>query len=425
MIGWLWPKSPLSPREKAWVETRMHWLANHWGIERLLNATVALPTDDDFPGASSAAQEDAQHLLTQVCRFLGTDGNLQIELPDRSCGDGERHQGQGPGHHCHCGPGATDDRTEMLVATIAHQVSLHMLERGDLTEKPPGDARPLAELLTVFLGMGVSAVNTATERRVLPARVVSYALALFAWMRDETRPGWARHLGLDAEAGFRTSLRYLRRTGDSLFQSATVRRRYGALSVQEVSRQLETGTPSVKVAALWELAELGPAAAEAIPLVADCLHARHPDIRGEAAMTLASVGNQEAEIVEQLGEALRDNEESVRAAAATALGLLRPGAASAVPDLAQALRDTSPLVVRHVAHALCQFETEAREATAELFHALRTALVGCNDPAARHLATAIRAIVPHPESILDDYFDEHDQDLHAVAREVLRESAAE
>jgi hypothetical protein len=43
MFGWFVPKCPLNTREK-WTEDRMRWLADRFGIDRLLSAKVVLPS---------------------------------------------------------------------------------------------------------------------------------------------------------------------------------------------------------------------------------------------------------------------------------------------------------------------------------------------------------------------------------------------
>jgi hypothetical protein len=59
MFGWLKPRCPLTTAEKVWVESRMSWLAETVGIERLIDARVVEPTDEFFPGNSEGSDDDA------------------------------------------------------------------------------------------------------------------------------------------------------------------------------------------------------------------------------------------------------------------------------------------------------------------------------------------------------------------------------
>jgi hypothetical protein len=57
MLGWFLPKCPLATREKTWVEWRMRWLADQFGIDRLLRARVILPTEVAILGDALADEE--------------------------------------------------------------------------------------------------------------------------------------------------------------------------------------------------------------------------------------------------------------------------------------------------------------------------------------------------------------------------------
>ncbi len=54
--------------------------------------------------------------------------------------------------------------------------------------------------------------------------MLGYALAHLAWLRDEPRPAWARHLRWAPRAVFKQGLRYLHRTSDSSFRPVRLRR---------------------------------------------------------------------------------------------------------------------------------------------------------------------------------------------------------
>jgi len=62
-FGWWKPKCSAGFREKAWVETRMRWLGEQLGMERLTRCQVILPTEEFFPDAYDATPEAAGRLL--------------------------------------------------------------------------------------------------------------------------------------------------------------------------------------------------------------------------------------------------------------------------------------------------------------------------------------------------------------------------
>ena len=60
VFGWFAPAAPVGAREKAWVEVRMGWLADQFGIDKLRKAEVVLPTEQYFPDAYEATPEGAR-----------------------------------------------------------------------------------------------------------------------------------------------------------------------------------------------------------------------------------------------------------------------------------------------------------------------------------------------------------------------------
>jgi hypothetical protein len=417
MFSLLRRKPPLEAREKAWVETRLHYLTDYWGLEQLLNAKTILPTEEHFPEIVEGEQDTPQKLVVRIIdQFPITATDIQLQLVD---GD-PPSRGQDCATGC-CSVPTKNQDSRALVAAIAQAVCRALLvQRGHVSEEAY-DLDRLAELMSVFTGFGVFAANTADQRRLLPARMVSYGQALCAWMRDDLRPGWEAFLEPDPAAVFRSSLKYLRKTGDSVFQTSTARLRHGALSVNELMLQLRSGTPSVKIAALWELADKQAAAVDALPLVEECLDSSDPDVRAVAADTLGALGEVALPAAGRLAECLEDRNEGVRASTAAALGRLGPQDEVVIDELAAAVQDAHPQVVRSAAWSLAQYGPHAEASLPQVLAAMRNALVECNDPTARLLLDTVRAIVEDAEPCVLEFFDEHDADLRHAAVDLLRE----
>ena len=68
LLGWSKPKCPVGLREKAWVEMRLRWLGEQFGVERLTRGEVILPTEQYFPEdydeTPAAAQTSARSHLS-------------------------------------------------------------------------------------------------------------------------------------------------------------------------------------------------------------------------------------------------------------------------------------------------------------------------------------------------------------------------
>ena len=69
MLGWLFPRSPIGPVEKAWVETHMLWLSEQFGLPRLLDAQV-VPANQIVREDYDGTLENARGILSRLCEPL-------------------------------------------------------------------------------------------------------------------------------------------------------------------------------------------------------------------------------------------------------------------------------------------------------------------------------------------------------------------
>lgn len=225
----------------------MGWLSEQFGFERMLQTPVVLPSEEFFPDPFNGTEQDARALMRRVCGYMGVDpGRIRLGFYSEQGPDlGEQFRPEGM-YQGTAGlyQGGRRDRLWIeisqlsdpvaLVATFAHELGhVHLLGDGRLAADVE-DHEPLTDLLTVFLGMGVFTANSfLRERReaglqysswslsrqgYLTAPMYGYALALFAWVRDEARSGWASLLRPDIRAPFNQGLRFLVKTGDSRFR---------------------------------------------------------------------------------------------------------------------------------------------------------------------------------------------------------------
>jgi hypothetical protein len=234
LFGLFSPKSPLAVREKTWTEVRMRWLAGQFGMNRLLRADVVLPDDQWFPDSYEGTPENARRFLDRIAGFMQIDPSpIQLEIREDTEMPGAAGQYQ-PGL-IRVAKGQLDD-PPALVAVLAHELAHDLLcGRGAL--KDGLDAEWVTDLLPVYLGLGIFTANatllekcerhghhswwTMRRRGYLNSCTIGYALALFAWVREERNPEWASFLRLDAAEYFVAGLRFLGATGDSLFTKET------------------------------------------------------------------------------------------------------------------------------------------------------------------------------------------------------------
>lgn len=200
-------------------------------------------------------------------------------------------RGPGVGHPGRPGrrPDARGRRTVRDAAAVAHP-------RGPVADRGPAD----------FLGVGIFGANATvvdstvtdgnwsvfsiSKQGYLSSIVLGYALALFAFARGETRPAWAGHLRADAAATLRAGLRYLRRTGDTLFHPDTVGGPVGLPPPDELVQRLDHRSPTFRLAARWDVAAYPAPPAELLAPVERRLTDRDPDVQRQAVRVLAAFG---------------------------------------------------------------------------------------------------------------------------------------
>lgn len=244
MLSWFRPKCPVSADAKLWIERRMAWLVEQFGWKRMLDAPVVVPSGEFFPDEYDGSSRALRAMLDRLCDYMGVDcTRVGLDF---------YHDPQGAASHLDLGGSASgtagmveqtaDEPTIWLetsrladplraAATFAHELGHQRLLGEQRISPEEDDHEPLSDLVTVFLGAGLLTANSViravsghgggwewwsvSRQGYLTAPMFGYALALFAWLRGEQRPPWARLLRPDVRSPFRKSLAYLNKTGDS------------------------------------------------------------------------------------------------------------------------------------------------------------------------------------------------------------------
>ncbi len=220
----------------------MDWMVEEFGTDRL-HGGVVLPNDDYFPGVYRGSRDDVQAVLERLCRHMDVDPD-RVELEPYAADENPALSAHVPIHSQSSGAaghhrvrdgrsviGLRDDlarRPMSLVATIAHELGHVLLLADRRISREREDHEPLTDLLTVFFGLGVFTANAAFEQSreirgeysytstnrqgYLTEPMYGYALARYAWLREETDPSWARYLDTNPGVLCRRGLRYLVRT---------------------------------------------------------------------------------------------------------------------------------------------------------------------------------------------------------------------
>lgn len=248
MFGWTHPKCPVHPELKLWIERRMAWLTDRFGWDYLAARRVVLPSDEYFPDRFDPTDQGARLMLDRLCGYMEVNPNC-VDLylhTDPSASEliagphaaglyeesNERHVVSVDERHLQ-DPG-------VLAATMTHELAhAILLSRGYLHGAEP-DHEPLTDLFTVFQGLGILTANAflrdtsyrfgnwegwrISRLGYLGFDAFSYALALFAWVREERNNDWDRSLRSDVRAFFQRGRDYLEKTQDSTFSRSTALR---------------------------------------------------------------------------------------------------------------------------------------------------------------------------------------------------------
>lgn len=227
---------------REWIDDSFIWFAKEFGLDLIRAGATITPTPQFFPNVYTASQTDAEKLVRKVCEWMRIDPQwvnlLFFEAYKISKGKGrEGREGEskwatglyfkkkGSNEFILAIDKNMIADPVVLVATIAHELShAHLIGSGRVKAKEK-DQEFLTDLLAIYFGLGIFIANAAfnfsqwdngymhgwrTSRYgYLPEPMIAYALALYALVREESDPFWARYLTYNVKVLFRRSLKYL------------------------------------------------------------------------------------------------------------------------------------------------------------------------------------------------------------------------
>ncbi len=438
MFGWFRPKCPLDTGEKVWIERRMLWLADRFGIERLRAATVVLPTAEFFPEPYEKDVEGAERGFAKVCRFMGVDpDSVRLEIVDDETipGAAGLYLTQKRSRIA-VARSQLEDLTKLL-ATVAHELAHELLLKGGHLDTDWPDHEQITDLLPVFLGVGLFGANatvatssysdgpmhyfTGSRQGYLSSISLGYALALFAYARGERKPTWAMYLRRDARTTMRAGLRFLFKTNDTLFHPNSFGAPRTQPSIPELLTALEHSSPSVRLGALRDAGEIEAKSPELLAAVEKCLQDRDSGVRKVAIQTLGCFGSAAAHALPLLIDVAWYGSSELRIAACTALGAIRCEPKLVVPALALVLGDNLSEQTAAAANALAEFGAEANSVAPKLLDALDAAGSVNDEARMKALLNALRATGHDVPSVVKTYFAERDAEVKRRVLAVWRE----
>ena len=240
---------PVTEEEKDWIENSYLWLINEFGVDYFLGRRTILPEQSFFPDKYKANEECVLKVFERVCSYMDVDPktiDIYFYAGPEDLGakyrTGQSDSKPGTlGLYSH--PTDSHPRTRIainesnfknpikLVATIAHELGHVILLGGGRISRDDKRHEYLTDLITVFLGLGIFTANSAFQfsqwsdhihhgwqaarAGYLSEEMFAYGLAGYAWMRNEPKPDWAKHLSMNVGAHFKTCHKYLVKGGNT------------------------------------------------------------------------------------------------------------------------------------------------------------------------------------------------------------------
>ena len=252
-MSW-WPfhsKCPIDDQTRIWVDDRMEWLDNQFGLEQWWNMPLIEPTDEFFPDPFDSSEASVRRMLDRICRYMGVDPDriilrLYADGRDRKLTSHLPLHQESQGAAGTYAEGASEDGRSIvsiarsttghaapLVAVIAHELAhaRHLGEKRISPDEP--DHEDTTDLATVFFGLGVFNANAVAQFQqwstgnmsgwrssrigYLDEPIFGYALALWAYVRGLDHPTWMRLLRPGPRAAMSQSSKYLQATPENRF----------------------------------------------------------------------------------------------------------------------------------------------------------------------------------------------------------------
>ncbi len=430
---------PITTAEKVEIEYHLDWMLRHFGAEPVYKAETLTSRSPEIRKFASPAGIDCDAALDWLADYLPFDNSgceLLIMGEDEYCPDDPDIIKITP-HE------AAD--IEELVAHIACHLSGRYLRRLPATELERTIPLRLKDFVPVYFGLGVFCANTSLKlsqysvgeshyhqyrkSRAVEARSFGAALAYLAWERNDRHVSWARSLRPDARVPFRQTLRYLRKTNDSLFNTRIATAVFANENDVQLISLLEQATPSVQFAILQQLffntlevsprttsQRLGPL----LPQLPMLLRSSDKDICKMACHLAGHVDRLDDPAITALKELMADRDPEVRMAALATISLVAAPEQLNPWELRSFLHDSDMRLVNAAALGLVQRGQQAEELSPDLLTAIRRLAGSDLNDLLVHVCGALTIICGgDPDQQLQSYFNK-DPDLLEEALQAVQ-----
>ena len=241
-------RSPIDENSRRWIEHNMSWFINQFGADTFHNLPTLLPAAEHFPFPFDGTQKTAFNGLTLLCDRMNvnsedinlefyTDQLFKLNLDSvypiyANTAQNEVHStglyfGKDEGKYTIALENGLLSHPFKLIATLSHELGhIKLLGEARLIEND----EYVTDLLTVFFGTGIFNANASyleektaysfawSRSGYFSQQEWGYALAIYAYMREDDNPDWIKHLTLNIQSDFKKSFRYISDNPDKIFQ---------------------------------------------------------------------------------------------------------------------------------------------------------------------------------------------------------------
>jgi hypothetical protein len=244
------PECPIDTDMRLWMEQSFLWLATQFGHDNVREKTMLFPTPECFPVTYNGSRESLEATAAIVARQMEInmdEVNLEVfrhNIQEFNSGAGhslfteidkEAEDQMAAGFYFEKNEQGKYDiwieeknlsDPEALVAVIAHEFS-HIKILGE--KRLDFNDELLTDLTTVVLGVGIFNSNAAFREiktfdrwghsglGYLKQQEWGYALALYAYFREEEQPDWIKYLNPNIRSDFKKAQAYIFANTEKVF----------------------------------------------------------------------------------------------------------------------------------------------------------------------------------------------------------------
>lgn len=224
---------PVEEEARIWLEKSFLFLLNIFEKEKTLERIILIPSKEHFPIRYDGSEKSALETLKIIAKQMEVPiENITLDFYDEDLMNitegspgGLYSENNSTGKFEISIVRKLLDEPENMVATLAHEVA-HIKLMGE--KKLHENDEKITDLTTIFFGCGIFNANAAFQTFAgsryygwstsgyLTQMEWGYAMALFALIRNEDEPAWAKYLCTNVKADLRQSQNFIFNNEDKI-----------------------------------------------------------------------------------------------------------------------------------------------------------------------------------------------------------------